>query len=137
MDTLLQGKCKFSTDGAEYLGHAKELHTTDGKLQVILQAPTPWNVTELHSFLGLVYYGNFFPNLATILHPLNQLLCRDHRWRWNEECVATFQATKEGVTSSSVLIHYNPNLPIMMAGDASTYGVGAVISHVSQMALSS
>ena len=127
-------KCKFLASSVEYLGHridAKGLHTTDGKLQAILQAPTPRNVTELRSFLGLVnYYGKFIPNLATTLHPLNQLLHRDQRWRWNKECAAAFQAAKEGVTSSRVLVHYNLNLPIRMAGDASAYGVGAVISHV-------
>ena len=35
-------KCKFLQDSVEYLGHridAKDLHTTDGKLQAILDAP--------------------------------------------------------------------------------------------------
>ena len=127
-------KCKFLADSVEYLGHridAEGLHTTEVKSLAILQAPTPRNVTELRSFLGLVnYYGKFIPNLATTLHPLNQLLHRDHRWKWSKECEAAFQAAKEGVASSSVLVHYNPSLPLRMAGDASAYGVGAVISHV-------
>ena len=32
--------------------------------------------------------------------------------------------------SSNVLVHYNSSLPLKLAGDASAYGVGAVISHV-------
>ena len=32
--------------------------------------------------------------------------------------------------SATVLAHYNPDLPVRLAGDASAYGVGAVISHV-------
>jgi len=37
---------------------------------------------------------------------------------------------KEKIVSPNVLVHYNPSLPICLAGDASAYGVGAVISHV-------
>ena len=29
-----------------------------------------------------------------------------------------------------MLVHYNPNLPMRLAVDASAYGVGAVLSHV-------
>ena len=34
------------------------------------------------------------------------------------------------LTTSRVLVHYNPDLPIKMAADASAYGIGAVVSHV-------
>ena len=36
---------------------------------------------------------------------------------------------KQCLTSAPVLAHYNPALPIILAGDVSAYGVGAVISH--------
>lgn len=32
--------------------------------------------------------------------------------------------------SDSFLVHYNPELPLVLATDASPYGVGAVLSHV-------
>ena len=75
------------------------------------------------------YYGKFNPNLAALLQPLNSLLRHDQRWKWSPECHKAFQQAKQEVSSSRVLVHYDPSLPITRAGDASAYGIGAVISH--------
>ena len=129
-----KAKCSFLSRSVEYLGHrvdASGLHTTPSKVQAVQKAPRPQNVQELRSFLGLVqYYGKFLPNLATLLHPLNHLLKDGCEWEWTEKCSQAFQAAKTLLVSAPVLAHYNPELPIKMAGDASAYGVGAVISHV-------
>ena len=130
---LKREKCQFLRDSVEYLGHlidADGLHTTDSKLKAINEAPSPTNTQELRAFLGLLnYYGRFIPNRATLSQPLNTLLCKDHHWRWTERCERAFQQLKKTLVSSSFLTHYNPNLPLKFAGDASAYGVGAVISH--------
>lgn len=131
---LKRAKCEFLQQSVEYLGHqidAEGLHATPSKLQAILQAPTPKNVQELRSFLGLLnYYGKFFPNLATLLQPLNSLLQHDECWKWSPGCNTAFQQAKQELASARVLVHYDPSLPIILAGDASTYGNGAVISHL-------
>ena len=130
---LRQDKCVFLADSVEYLGHridAKGLHTTSGKLEAIREAPTPQNVTQLRSFLGLLnYYGKFIANLSTLLHPLNNLLRQGVPWRWSGECAKAFRRAKEALISSQVLAHYDPQLPVKLAADASAYGIGAVISH--------
>ena len=41
-----------------------------------------------------------------------------------------FQKAKQQLLSSNVLVHCDSILPIVLAGDASAYGVGAVISHI-------
>ena len=131
---MKKSKCKFMETAVEYLGHrvdAEGLHTTTEKLEAITKAPAPKNVRELRSFLGLLnYYGKFLPNLATLLHPLNRLLQKDRKWKWSAECDQAFQSAKDALTSSKVLVHYDPALPLKLAADASAYGVGAVISHV-------
>ena len=118
----------------EYLGHridADGLHATTEKLEAVVKAPEPANVQELRSFLGLLnYYGKFLPNLSTTLHLLNNLLQQGQPWKWTEDCKHAFQEAKDTLTSSHMLVHYDPALPLRMAADASAYGVGVVIPHV-------
>jgi hypothetical protein len=125
-------KCSFLQPSVEYLEHRIDsvgIHTLPAKLQAIQEAPPPCNVNQLRSFLGLLnYYGKFIENLATLIHPLNTLLRADTPWNWSQECLKAFMDAKEALTSSTVLAHFDPNLPIVLAGDASSYGIGAVIS---------
>ena len=131
---IKRAKCEFMKLSVEYLGHSVDsegLHTLPSKVEAIQQAPQPRNVQQLRLFLGLLnYYGKFISNLADIIHPLNQLLHKDAKWMWNQACVQAFTAAKQALKSSQVLIHYDPSLPITLAGDASAYGIGSVISHV-------
>ena len=121
-------------DLVEYLGHivdSEGLHVTPGKIEAIVNAPKPQNVTELRAYLGLVnYYGKFIPNLASTLQPLNSLLQKNCKWVWSEECTKAVQEANEKLTSSHVLIHYNPLLPIRLATDASQSGIRAGLTHV-------
>ena len=125
-------KCTFLGDSAEYLGHkvdAKSLHTADKKVKAITRIPKPKNVQELRSFLGLLH-GKFLLNLATLLQPLNDLLKTGRAWAWKEVCSRAFQKAKALLISAPILAHYDPSLPLKLAGDASAYGIGAVIPHV-------
>ena len=36
---------------------------------------------------------------------------------------------KDSLTSSNVLVHYDPSLPVVLENDASQYGIGALILH--------
>ena len=88
------------------------------------------NLPQLRSYLGLLnYYGKFIPKLATIAHPLYRLLKNDVEWNWDSDCELAFKETKESLTSADVLVHFDSKLPISLAGDASAYGIGSVISH--------
>jgi len=131
---LKKSKCSFLQTSVEYLGHCIDgegLHTTDKKMKAVQQAPRPSNPQQLQSFLGLVqYYGKFVPNLATLLNPLHSLLHKNVKWCWTEKCEKAFKEAKEALSSATVLAHYDPQLPLRLAADASSYGLGAVISHV-------
>ena len=126
-------KCCFLTTSVQYLGHridANGIHATGEKLDAVLMAPVPSSVPQLRSFLGMInYYSKFIPNLATLLNPLNELLRKDVQWKWTDQREQAFKQAKQCLTSPNVLVHYDPTLPIKLAGDASAYGIGAVISH--------
>ena len=75
-ETLKREKCAYLLPSVEYLGHTISEHghqTAESKVEAIVQAPSPKNVTKLRSFLGLVnYYSKFLSNLA-IYHSLSSL----------------------------------------------------------------
>ena len=109
---------------------AQGLHPVKKKVKAIMDAPTPTNVTELKSYLGLLnYYNKFLPNLATLLAPLHELLRQDVPWRWQQSQAEAFQKSKDLLSSAQVLVHYSADLDLMLSCDASPYGVGAVLSH--------
>nr|XP_029714444.1 uncharacterized protein K02A2.6-like [Aedes albopictus] len=47
-----------------------------------------------------------------------------------EGCEKSFQAVKRQMQAETCLVHYSPELPLVLATDASPYGVGAVLSHI-------
>ena len=109
---LNQGKCVFMVDSVAYLGHivdAQGLHPGPEKVRAIEQAPRPRCVSELKPCLGLLaYYSKFLPDLASVLAPLYALLRHDTRWSWTKEIEEAFQASKQLLTSSEVLVHFDP-----------------------------
>ena len=126
-------KCSFMMTEVEYLGHkisAKGLQPTTQKVRAITEAPRPTNVTQLKSFLRMLnYYGKFLPNLSTHLAPLYALLQKQSRWSWGSQQDKAFKKAKLMLTSSCLLTHYDPTKPLILACDASPYGLGAVLSH--------
>ena len=127
---LKKEKCRFLQPSVEYLGHriSKEgLQPTEEKYKAITGAH---NVSEFKAFLGLInYYGKFLPNLASTLAPLYQLLQKNTRWRWGKAQEQAFSEVKTLLKSPRLLVHYDSVKELILACDASPYGVGTVLSH--------
>ncbi|CAC5415741.1 Uncharacterized protein K02A2.6 [Mytilus coruscus] len=124
-------KCEFFKDSVTFCGHVIDkhgLHKTPDKIKAIKNAPAPENVAQLKSILGLInYYAKFLPDLSATLSPLHNLR-KDTTWKWTKECQEAFDKVKDLITSDMILTHFNPELPVTLACDASPYGLGAVIS---------
>lgn len=83
-----RSKCQFGVHSVLFLGHridSEGVHPLPDKVNTIKKAPTPQNVRQLKSYLGLLsYYSKYLPNLSSVLAPLYQLLCKNIKWRWSE-----------------------------------------------------
>ena len=100
---LKRAKCAYVLSSVEYLGHrisAEGIQPTQEKVRAIAEAPAPNNVSQLRSFLGA--------NLSTALAPLYRLLQKKAKWTWDADQKETFSEAKTRLTSSCVLVHYDP-----------------------------
>ena len=50
--------------------------------------------------------------------------------KWTHVENEAFEATKEALQTDSLLVHYDSSKPLLLACDASQYGLGAVLSHI-------
>ena len=130
---LKRRKCAFLVDSVTYLGHRLDkqgLHAEEDKLQPIVDLPSPRNVSQLRSFIGMLsHYRRFLLNVSDTLHPLYELLKKDSTWRWTTIEQKSFEAAKELLSSPAVLTHFDPNIPLVLKCDASPFGIGAVLGH--------
>ncbi|XP_030847129.1 uncharacterized protein K02A2.6-like [Strongylocentrotus purpuratus] len=132
---LKRSKCAFMQDSVEYLGHVVDaggLHPSPSRVEAIASASPPKDASEVQSFTGLInYYRKFIPNLASILKPIDGLK-KKQVFEWTTECQKVFDLVKKILSSSKILVYFDPSKEVTLAVDASPYGIGAVISHVTE-----
>ena len=100
------------------------------QVEAVLKMPPPTDVSSLKSFLGSVqFYGKFIPNLASMAEPLYRLTKKATPWKWEDKEQAVFEQLKNVLSSDQVLVHFDPNKTLVLACDASSVGIGAVLVH--------
>lgn len=132
-------KCRFLQSSVLYLGYIISLdgiRPDPSKIEAIKNAPQPTNVSEVRSFCGFInYYSNFIPNVSDIMSPLFELTKQNHRFKWTQECNQSFEKLKSLITSDSILSHFDSKNPILLACDASPYGLGVVLSQLNEQGI--
>ena len=125
-------KCHLFRREVRFLGHVvsdKGVSTDPSKTEAVDNWPVPRNKKELRSFLGLcTYYRKFVKAFATIAAPLHRLTKDNVEYTWDEKCTAAFEHLKHVLTHSPVLAYPNPGREFILDTDASSCGIGAVLS---------
>ena len=129
-------KCHLFKTQVSYLGHVvsnKGVSTQEEKIEAVKTWPTPKNVTEVRSFLGLAsYYRRFVEGFASIAKPLHHLTekGRAGQFEWSPVCQAAFDELKQRLTSAPILGYPSPEGEFILDTDVSKDGIGGVLSQV-------
>jgi len=128
---LNKDKLFNKVDAVTFMGHkiTKDgLEVDEEKIKAVKNFPSPSNVTQLRSFLGLVnFVSKFVQNSAKTLHPLNNLLKNNVEWHWSESQQNAFDLIKKKIAEATILCYYDPNKELILENDASEYGLGSTL----------
>ena len=106
------------------------MHPKKHKIDAILQAPSPTNLKQLQSFIGLCnFYSRSVNNFANKMSPFYALLQKITPFRLTEQHEKSFEEIKSIFASKIMLHHFNPTFDTCLETDSSSYGVGAVLMH--------
>jgi hypothetical protein len=125
-------KCHFGKTTLNFLGHIiskNGIQPDPAKTMAVKEFPIPTNLTELRGFLGLAsYYRRFVKDFAKIAAPLHQLMRKDQPFIWTTEHQEVFEELKSRLISAPILIYPDFEKPFILYTDASSFGLGAVLS---------
>ncbi|KAI2644628.1 Transposon Tf2-6 polyprotein [Labeo rohita] len=126
-------KCSFHQKSVQFLGYIIDHHGVrmdEGKVEAVVSWTKPKSIKELQRFLGFAnLYRRFIKGYSQITNPLTNLL-KGHpkTLNWTTEATTSFETLKKAFTQAPLLTHPDPNLLFVVEVDASTTGVGAVLS---------
>lgn len=119
-------KCEFHITEVPYLGFIISTHgfkMDTARIKTILEWPQPTCLKDVQSFfLGFTnIYRRFIYSYSTLVLPLVNLTKKNTPWSWIDHTQQAFDNLRSALTSDIILLHYDPELPIVVVTDASDY----------------
>lgn len=134
--TAKPSKLKLCHHQLEFLGHhigGGRIQPVQAKINSFNNYPLPTCKKQLRTFLGATnYYRYFIQNYASKTSPLYPYLTKKspERFQLNTEATEAFNLLKQHLIQSTFLTLPNPSQVYNLSTDASTSGVGAVLSQL-------
>ncbi|XP_012835563.1 PREDICTED: uncharacterized protein LOC105956264 [Erythranthe guttata] len=124
-------KCLFMVQEGIVLGHKvskKGLEVDRAKIETIEKLPPPISVKGIRSFLGHAgFYRRFIKDFSKVAKPLCNLLEKDIKFDFNDECLKAFDDLKTRLVTAPIIVVPDWNEPFELMCDASDFAVGAVL----------
>jgi hypothetical protein len=125
-------KCEFNKSTMEYLGliiQEEKLSIDPVKLSGIRDWPILTLVKQVRGFIGFAnFYRQFIKKFSKLVLPLNNLLWKDTKFDWNDQCQEAFETLKGWFLQEPVLMMPDHSKPFQIESDASKYASGAVLT---------
>ena len=129
---LKPSKCSLCRRTVNFLGHkisSEGISPSEEKISAVTKWPVPSNLEEVKSFLGFAsFYRSYVPGFADIAEPLHRLTRKKVEFQWDTACEEAFHSLKECLVRRPVMAHPDFDLPFILTTDASSRGLGAVLS---------
>ncbi|KAI2647808.1 Transposon Tf2-9 polyprotein [Labeo rohita] len=126
-------KCAFHQDKISFLGYiisSERVAMDEEKVEAVLNWPRPSTLRELQRFLGFAnFYHHFIRNFSTVAAPLTAMVKRGtSHLTWSQAALQAFDDLRQRFSSAPILHHPDPEKPFVVEVDASSTGIGAVLS---------
>jgi hypothetical protein len=124
-------KCEFFHKQIHYLGHViseKGVAVDPDKIRSIMEWPTPKDISDIRSFMGLAgYYRRFIKGFSKIGCPITSLQKKGAKFTWTQECEERFQSLKHLLTHAPVLKIVDPENYFLVCTDVCKEGLRGVL----------
>ena len=125
-------KCRLFRHQVKFLGHIvsdRGISADPDKVAAVRDYQRPNSVHEVRKFVGFAsYFRRFMPQFSSVAKPLLKLTEDRAKFVWDEACESAFQTLKELLCRAPVLAFPDFNESFILTTDASSVGLGAVLS---------